>query len=282
MRGADSLLPAMKTWGAWGLFIHCFLDDSGKESQPTMPYVVLAGYFAEMSIWIALWERWVELLLKHGISGIHMKELIPMEGEYKSKGWDVVKRDQVVGDFITEINRANLVGIGIAVEVSAWRTVKKLNPAVPFGTVQDFCFGRILRRIVDRLDAAQLDGKVALVFDRDPEFSSNRINLFNYCLQQDSRARRLLASIMFADPNVYPGLQCADLLAWETRKDLVQKAGGFRPTKRWRELFAKMPDYKLDYMGEFYNGGEFDRFLPQVIEGYQPSGSSSPLALPQP
>jgi hypothetical protein len=211
-----------------------------------------------------------------------MKELIPMEGEYKSKEWDAVKRDQVVGDFISEINRANLVGIGIAVEVSAWRAVKNLNPDIPFGTVQDFCFGRILRRIVDRLDAAQLDSKVALVFDRDPEFSSNRINLFNYCLQRDSRARRLLASIMFADPNVYPGLQCADLLAWETRKDLIQKAGGFKSTKRWRELFTKMPDYKLDYMGEFYNAGEFDRFLPQVIKGYQPSVSSLPSSPPHP
>jgi hypothetical protein len=121
-----------------------------------------------------------------------------------------------------------------------------------------------------------------LVFDRDPEFSSNRINLFNHSIQRDSRARRLLASIMFADPNVYPGLQCADLLAWETRKDLMQKAGGFKPTKRWRELFTKMPDYTLDYMGEFYNAGEFDRFLPQIIESYQPSASSSPSFPPHP
>jgi hypothetical protein len=75
----------MKTWEAWCLFIHCFLDDSGKESQPTMPYVVLAGYFAEMEIWSNLWDKWAGLLLKHQISGIHMKELIPMEGEYKEK-----------------------------------------------------------------------------------------------------------------------------------------------------------------------------------------------------
>lgn len=160
--------------------------------------------------------------------------------------------------------------------------VKKNNPDVPFGTVQEFCLGRIMRRIVDRLDAARLTGKVALVFDRDPEFSANRIRLFNHYLQHDARARRLLASIMFADPTVYPGLQCADLLAWETRKDLVQKAGGFNPTNRWRAMFTKMPEYQLDYMGEFWNEGEFDRFLPQVIEGYQPSVSSSPSALPQP
>jgi hypothetical protein len=153
---------------------------------------------------------------------------------------------------------------------------------VPFETIQEFCLGRIMRRIVDRLDATQLDGKVALVFDRDPEFSAKRIRLFNHYLQGSEQARRYLVSIMFADPNIYPGLQCADLLAWETRKDLVQKAGGFSPTKRWRAMFTQMPDYTLDYMGEFWNEGEFDRFLPQVIEGYQPSVSSSPSALPQP
>jgi hypothetical protein len=281
MRGVDGLLPAVRTWGTWGLFLHCFLDDSGKESEPTMPYVVLAGYFAEMNIWIALWEKWAELLLKHEISGIHMRELIPMKGEYKDKGWDATKRDEVIGDFITEISKANLIGVGVAVEVTAWCTMKKLNPDVPFGSIQEFCLGRIMRRIVDRLSAAQRSGKVALVFDRDPEFSSKRIRLFNHYLQSNEQARRYLASIMFADPNIYPGLQCADLLAWETRKDLVQKAGGFPPTNRWRAMFTKMPDYKLDYVGEFWNAGEFDRFLPQVIEGYQPSVSSSPSALPQ-
>jgi hypothetical protein len=43
------------------------------------------------------------------------------------------------------------------------------------------------------------------------------------------------------------------VLAWETRKELAQKAGGHKSTRRWQQVFAQMPDYDLDYMGEFYD-----------------------------
>src|SRR3984893_3003258 len=161
------------------VFIHCFLDDSGKESQTTMPYVVMAGYFADQDVWTALHADWHQMLLKHGISGLHMRQLIPIEGEYKERGWDVPKRDDVISDFISAIKKANLTGIGIAIEMAYWRNLKKQYPDVKFGSAQEFCFQRILRKIVDRLHAAQLEGEVAILFDRDPEFAANRMNIFS-------------------------------------------------------------------------------------------------------
>src|ERR1700730_6317379 len=182
------------------------------------------------------------MLLKHGISGLHMRQLIPIEGEYKERGWDVPKRDEVISDFISAIKKANLTGIGIAIEMAYWRNLKKQYPDVKFGSAQEFCFQRILRKIVDRLHAAQLEGEVAILFDRDPEFAANRMNIFSSVLQHDRLANELLASITFAKPHRYPGLQCADLLAWETRKELVQRDAGYKSTKRWEQLLAQMPE----------------------------------------
>jgi hypothetical protein len=154
----------MDRYRRWELIVHCFLDDSGKESQPSNPYVVMAGYFADSDVWQHLCTEWFGLLLKHKISAIHMKDLIPIEGEYKTHGWDISKRDAVIAEFIDVINKSPVLGVGIALEMAAWRKLTtNINRSI--GTAQEFCLQRILLRIIDHLDAAQLDGKVVLIFD---------------------------------------------------------------------------------------------------------------------
>jgi hypothetical protein len=247
--------------------IHCFLDDSGKESQPTMPVVTMAGYFAQLDALNSVYQKWAQLLLKHGIPGIHMKELIHLSGTYKDLGWDIPKRDVVLNDFIGVIREERLVGVGVAVKMSAWRGMVKEHRDVDFGTVQEFCLQRILRRVVDRLNSAQAEDSVALVFDRDPEFAANRVKLFNALLAHRAEARKLLCSITFADPWRYPGLQCADILAWETRKEMIQRLSGHQSTKRWIAMFTQMPQYHLDYIGELWDEEAFE--TPEIITAFR-------------
>jgi hypothetical protein len=52
-----AFLPGVDAQRDFVLFIHCFLDDSGKDSNPQNPYVIMAGYFAEMGVWIELWDE---------------------------------------------------------------------------------------------------------------------------------------------------------------------------------------------------------------------------------
>lgn len=257
--------------------VHLFLDDSGKESQSTMPWVCMAGYLATHDAFMALSEKWIGLLVKHGISQIHMKELIPMEGEYKKLGWDTKKRDDVVNEFVDAINETPMTGAGVAVEMAAWRKRKKAYPKFPWGTVHQFCLERIMRRIVDRLhDVLHADQPLALVFDTDQEFGVARFNLFCALMKHDPRAAQRLVSITFGHPRWYPGLQAADLLAWETRKELMQQRGGYRSTTRWQAMFTQMPNYHLEYpIGERWNDEQFDKSMPEIIERFSALKTSS-------
>jgi hypothetical protein len=255
--------------------IHLFLDDSGKESQSTMPWVCMAGYLAEYDATVSLNQKWYQLLIKHGIRELHMKQLIPIVGQYQKLGWDAKKRDSVVGEFIQVINETRMVGAGVAVEMAAWRKRKKEHSDLNWGTAQQFCLERILSRVVEHLHNAGIDESIALVFDTDPEFGINRFNLFCALMGHDQRAARRLTSITFGHPEHYPGLQAADLLAWETRKELMQKREGHQSTKRWRDMFTKMPDYHLEYtIGEKWDDERFDAALPQIIEKFPSSASS--------
>jgi hypothetical protein len=245
--------------------LHLFLDDSGKESQQTNPWVCMAGYLADDQTLLELYGKWLQLLVRHGISEIHMKHLIPIEGQYGKLGWDAAKRDAVIGEFIQAINETRMWGLGVAVEVAAWRRQKAAHPELNWRSIQQFCLERILRRAVNHLCKADINDTLALVFDTDPEFGTNRFGLFCALMGHDQRAARRLASVTFGHPAHYPGLQCADLLVWETRKELMQKDGGYQSTKRWRDMFTKMPDYHLEYVaGERWNDASFEAALPEI------------------
>jgi hypothetical protein len=255
--------------------LHLFMDDSGKESQQTNPWVCMAGYLADHQTLLELYGKWSQLLIRHGISEIHMKQLIPMTGQYQKLGWDTATRDSTVGELIKAINESKMSGLGVAVEVDAWSRQKKKHPKLSWGTIQQFCLERILRRTIDQLHAAKVDDTINLVFDTDPEFGSNRFNLFCALMGHDARAARRLSSITFGHPTYYPGLQCADLLVWETRKELMQKRDGYKSTKRWQAMFTKMPEYHLEYIaGERWSDESFDHAMPNIVEKFLVSGSS--------
>ena len=263
---AFGIPPPTLSRSGYYLMLHLFLDDSGKESQPTNPWVCMAGYLADHQTVMALYGKWAQLLLRHHIREIHMKDLIPMTGQYGGLGWDAAKRDAVVGDFIRAINETPMSGLGVAVEMSAWRRQKKKYPTIDWGSVQQFCLERILRRAVDQMNDANIEDTISLVFDTDPEFGANRFGIFHAVARHDQRAARRLASIIFGHPALYPGLQCADLLVWETRKELMQKREGYQSTKRWQAMFTNMPDYHLEYIaGERWDEATFEAELPQFM-----------------
>jgi hypothetical protein len=253
--------------------IYGFFDDSGKENESGNPYVVMAGYFGSVDGWTELSRQWFELLAKHEISGIHMRDLIPLAGEYKALGWDIPKRDAVMAEFLHVIRQAQMTGIGIAVDTKAWQAIKKEHSeyAKWFGSVQEFCLQRITKRVVEHLHGQ--DDQMTLVWDRDQEFAVSRVKFYGELIRHDPRANKLISAIMFGDPMRYPPLQCADVLAWETRKELTQKAGGYKSTNRWVQMFTQMPDYELSYMGEFYDRAEFDKHVPEAIERLKARGT---------
>jgi hypothetical protein len=250
--------------------IHLFLDDSGKESQPQNPWVCMAGYLAAYKPLVELNGKWQQLTLRHGIQKIHMKQLIPMTGMYQHLGWDADKRDSVIQDFVRAINETRMSGMGVAVETAAWTKWKKQHPELAWGTIQQFCMERILSRVIGQMHDAGITKTLAVVFDTDPEFGPNRFGLFCALMGHDQRATRRLGSITFAHAAYYPGLQAADLLVWETRKELMQKRDGHNSTRRWQAMFTSMPHYHLEYtVGERWDDQQFERKMPEIIEKFR-------------
>jgi Protein of unknown function (DUF3800) len=234
--------------------IRAYFDDSGKESNPTNGYVCMAGYLAESSYWELFNWQWRQRLLQYGISAIHMKNLISLKGEYQFLGWDANRRDDALKDFVRVIKETRGVGFGVGVEMSGWREIRSRHPELP--DVQTFCFARTARMVIDRLKVSAPREFLNMHFDADPEFGPARIRLHSALWERDETVRPYLSALTFADVYTFLPLQAADLLAWETRKDLVQKSGGHNSTSRWEELFTALENVHLDYQSELWSHAE--------------------------
>jgi hypothetical protein len=105
--------------------VHCYFDDSGKESEPTNRFVVIAGYLAVDIVWDRLEHVWSHLLIKHGLSHVHMKDIL---GVAKAKGWDIPKLNSVLADFIRVPNPQRLHNLSTAAAASAISTSRGTIP----------------------------------------------------------------------------------------------------------------------------------------------------------
>lgn len=151
--------------------VYAYFDDSGKESDQNVPYVCMAGYLADQSYWEKFAREWLDLLRIHNISQIHMRELVPLQSEYRHLGWDAHKRDRVLADFIRLIKENQLIGFAVGVDAHAWRDIRKRYMA---GNVQTFCFARTMKMVVNCLKKARERDVTGLVLDTDKEFASAR------------------------------------------------------------------------------------------------------------
>jgi hypothetical protein len=240
----------------------CYFDDSGKESEPSNRFVVIAGYLAVDEVWARFQNVWGHLLVKYGLPDVHMKAILKIA---KQRGWDIPKLNAVLQEFVLAIRAApGLIGFGIAVDAYEWRKQTPERKHL-FGDAQEFCCSRIVRRIRDRLNSAGLSrDHMQMVFDQDFEYAKRRLALFEHLTKRAKDLRESLLILSFANARHYYPLQAADLLAWETRRHLVNMVGGTPDTARWNDLMLALPTNEFDYEGEFWDKALIEAEIPKV------------------
>lgn len=249
------------------MVIECYFDDSGQEAQADHRHVCMAGYLAHDSYWYRFNNMWHHLLLQRGIPAVHMKEWLNTARE---KGWTSEEQKEALSDFITTIKQCRLIGFGVAVDADVWRKLPH-SRRKNFGNAQDFCFQRIMRRVVDRFAGAKDHDMVSVVFDQDFGHARRRLGLLDHLRKVDSRITNIIGSISFSNSQFYYPLQAADILAWQTRRHLENQALSRRPMHGWEQLFTEHPNYRLDYEGEFWDQSMVDTNFTAVEQEIQNS-----------
>jgi Protein of unknown function (DUF3800) len=220
-------------------------DDSGKKCNS---HLCLAGLLTLGDMMGSFNFKWRHLLLKHGISEVHMRDLMSLQSRKYPSSWDMQKRIAVECEFIDVITTSMTLGFGAAVDAIHWASLPR-DFVKRNGDAQKFCFLRVLRQINDRLVKVQDRDYVSVTFDRDKEYSGSRLARFGELTEEHKDFRDRFIAIQFASSHVIYALQAADILAWETRKHLITQEREEPSTDGWERLF----NGNTQFVGEYWD-----------------------------
>jgi hypothetical protein len=137
------------------------------------------------------------------------------------------------------------------------------------GDAQQFCFLRILKSVVERIKRSAPDEYISITFDCDKAFTPSRFQRYINLREQLPEARRYFSAFTIAEPIIYTPLQAADLLAWETRKDLLRQIEGYQSRPEFKHMLSILPGFFPDYTAELWTEqkleNEFGPLLPAAI-----------------
>jgi hypothetical protein len=189
-----------------------------------------------------------------------MKDFMRDQGEYVGLKLEWPQKRDVLQNFINVIKATRLIGFGVGVDADAWREIPAEVTRVQ-GDAQQFCFMRIMKMVVRRMAKSAPRDVVAITFDCDKQFTPSRFQRYIGVRDHDPNARQLFQCFSIAEPKVFLPLQAADLLAWQTRKDLLRTLGGFESRPEFKFLFESLLNFIPDYESEMWDRSQIDKYI---------------------
>ena len=229
-----------------------YFDDSGMMNQNI---VCMAGYLADNENWGAMTSDWNVLLSKYKIPFLHLADFRAAQGIYSGLGW---KKDdprilEALDAFIFVIRKHTIAGVGVTLDAVAYRSMtkgakKKEKPQV-------FCFTRVLRNVVKRLDAWNWADPVCLIFDDSKDYAMQCYSNMWEVKDRHPELKNRIAGIAFGNDEYFAPLQAADLLSYATT--LYQRYGD----GVWSEgsVFRNLLLDENPAYGKLYDGENWDQ-----------------------
>ncbi len=231
-----------------------YFDESADDS-----FMAISGYISSPLKWSRLNKEWKAVLEEYGIPYFHMKEYVHGRGVFQGVG--EADRDKIYHRLIEIVNKHIIFGVTGGVILQDFNDVTMNLPDNPHPYMTDpwfLCFFHCLGRTITQMKkkTASYD-KVELIFDRKMELEGRALRYFNW-FRQEREGGSHLASLTFASAKETPALQAADIIVYESRKELrSKKKEPSRPVRK--SLIELLSGNRLD-------GGYLDKIgLSQIV-----------------
>jgi hypothetical protein len=131
------------------------------------------------------------------------------------------------------------------------RTVRTSLTVAHFRSLPDSEFKRVVRqdplflafhqvvlRGIEKTEVVDRYSPIGIIIDDDRESSLSCYKMLHTLKQTFPKVRERISSISFANDMAYPGIQAADMLAYESRKLMVElkKDSEYMPSDLWQSL----------------------------------------------
>lgn len=203
-----------------------YADESGHAADLNCRHVGMAGIIAPSERWEEFDRLWLKILATFGLDNFHMREYAHRRGPFA--GWSEEKRRTLMKELLDAIGSLSPTIVGSVISMRAWRALPESDSELfvdpYYCCVQEFVF------MADVHGATVGDDKVSIILSQNTEFRGRAKSLADLLLNSKTMPGAL-ASISYADMRVQPGLQAADLVAYETVLAHDQVARGAEKTR---------------------------------------------------
>ncbi len=261
-----------------------YFDES--YSHPPAPLVyTVAGYLSTVQEWKKFQKEWRRELNRAGIDFFHMTTYEArlkdaqgnLHGVGNYKDWDNAKRVEVIKRLHRAIHRRVITGVAASVVVGDYNEMitPELRPG--FGDPHEFAVIACLKHIRNWCGKNGHVEPISYIF----ESGSDRQQVVNLSLKhayldEEKRREYRIGSWTFADKKDVNPLQAADIIAYETTKEMCRRldAGNTRPVRRSMENLAKHAHLNHWF---YYDRGQLRFILCKAVElGLLPSDYATP------
>lgn len=220
--------PGEKEW-VMAIF-YIYADESGKHGAPRCEYTSMCGYVGHASEWNRFSDEWNNCRFRWEAPPIHMGKLYhPDEhaewAQWKSKcgrEWEAL-RETMLAEFAKIVARSSLVCVGAVVDAAYFRSLPESKFKRANGTPIEMSFHTLIKMGIEKVEVIDRHSPIGLVLDDD---AASYARYYEYLLALKSRHPKIkerVSSLCFVDDEAYPGVQAADMVAYDARDYRVRK-----------------------------------------------------------
>jgi hypothetical protein len=244
------------------------LDESYDPERRTSRVFVVGGFVAHDDEWVRFESAWQACLDSAGIERFHMREFEHAVAQFE--GWERGRRYELIGQLAGIINDHRLFGISSALDTEAYERV--FLPALPSEDARIlrspyvFCEQACLEHLAAIRDQIGARGhQIRLVFENNRDVSHvARVHARDFLEFMEWQG--VFSPPEFA-PSTLPGLQAADIFAYESFKHVTNQFTSPMPVRPMRKLLER-----LEGTGRHRGGYHDERELRQLVERARADG----------
>jgi hypothetical protein len=255
-------------------FITGYFDESS-DAQTNSPLVyTVAGYVSTDVKWLDFQKEWKAVLDRENLLHFSMKELSKIK---KSKNWTIEQETSFLQELHSIIKKTYLCGFSVSLILNDYNSFSDEIKS-QLGSPHFLTTAFLMLLISSWTSDNNLKEPILYVFEKGDEGKDNDLDFwFNEIFTPEMRNFFRIESFAFREKKFTP-LQSADILAYETRKDinrryLIEKPRDMRKSLEniidWTQnRWAIVDKVTLEWFinGRFFNNNCFDKELSERMK----------------
>jgi hypothetical protein len=251
---------------------HMYGDESGKMGL-NVERTSFCGYIGHVSQWGIFAQNWTNCRFKWQVPPIHMARITSPDS--KDDAWKKVKedwgaewdkkRELMLEDFSSIVRQSDIICIGAVVDCAHFMKLADADPNFKrtHRNPIHMALHTFVMRGLDRTEIVDRHSPVSIVVDDDQEYAMKCYEQFESLKNTFPRVKERVHAISFVDDNSYPGVQAADMIAYEARQAMVKRITNPNYTS---DLYDNLT-FARTHQPSFYNQKALDDLHEELKKG---------------